>query len=148
MPKKQQQQQQQTAICDKVFKNGPSKVWKTVFKNFEGVWSAWSSPYSFNFFKGCQSSTNFTWFVLEYFVHMNPFQLSIAFGIETIHLIYSANQMSDFCRKCNTRQKWVNGMLTSYLRFDFWLLLIQSLMCSYHQFLRPFLKVFWGRSVW
>ena len=38
--KKQQQQQQQTAICDKVFKNGPSKVWKTVFKNFEGVWSA------------------------------------------------------------------------------------------------------------
>ena len=35
--KKKQQQQQQTAICDKVFKNGPSKVWKTVFKKFEGV---------------------------------------------------------------------------------------------------------------
>ena len=117
------------------------KFGRQSLKNLKG-YGLLEAAHTLNFFKGCLSSTNFTWFILEYFVHMNPFQLSIAFGIETIHLIYSANQMSDFYRKCNTRQKWVNGMLTSYLRFDFWLLLIQSLMCSYHQFLRPFLKVF------
>ena len=28
-------------------------MWKTVFKKFEGVWSALNRPYPFKFFKGC-----------------------------------------------------------------------------------------------
>ena len=28
-------------------------LWKTAFKIFEGVWSAWGRPYTFKFFKGC-----------------------------------------------------------------------------------------------
>ena len=38
-------------ILDKVFKIVPSKIWKTAFKNFEGVWSAWSILKYFVIFK-------------------------------------------------------------------------------------------------
>ena len=37
----------------------------------------------------------------------NPFQPSVAFNIETSHLICSANQMTGFYMKCNIGMKWV-----------------------------------------
>ena len=37
------------------------------------------------------------------------FQPSVAFHIETIHLICSGNQISGFYMKCNTGLKWING---------------------------------------
>ena len=39
---------------------------------------------------------------------INPFQLSVAFRMETSHLICSANQMTGFYMECNTGVKWVN----------------------------------------
>ena len=39
---------------------------------------------------------------------VNPFQPSVAFHIETSHLISKANQMTGFYVKCNTGLKWVN----------------------------------------
>ena len=50
--------------------------------------------------------------------HINQFQLSIAFHIETSHLMCGTNQMTDFYTKCSTRLKCINGMTTSYHRFD------------------------------
>ena len=38
--------------------------------------------------------------------HINPFQPSVAFHIETCHLICSANQMTGLYIKCNTGLKW------------------------------------------
>ena len=40
---------------------------------------------------------------------VNIFQPSIAFHIETSHLICSANQMTGFYMKCNTELKWVKS---------------------------------------
>ena len=40
---------------------------------------------------------------------LHSFQLSVAFHIETSHLICSANLMSGFCMECNTRLKWVKS---------------------------------------
>ena len=37
----------------------------------------------------------------------NPFQSSVAFHMETSHLICSANQITVFYVKRNTRLKWV-----------------------------------------
>ena len=37
----------------------------------------------------------------------NLFQPSVAFHIETSHLIFTAKQMSDFYMKCNTELVWV-----------------------------------------
>ena len=39
---------------------------------------------------------------------INPIQPSVAFHIETRHLICSANQMTGFYMRCNTGLKWVN----------------------------------------
>ena len=41
------------------------------------------------------------WFVI------NPFQPSVGFYLETIHLIDSANQVTGFYIKSNTGPKWV-----------------------------------------
>ena len=38
----------------------------------------------------------------------NPYQPSIAFHIETSHLICRTNQMTGFYMKCKTGLKWVN----------------------------------------
>ena len=35
-------------------------------------------------------------------------QSSVKFHVETSHLIYIANQMTDFYMKCNTGLQWVN----------------------------------------
>ena len=40
--------------------------------------------------------------------YFNLSQPSVAFHIETSHLIYTANQISGLCMKCNDRLKWVN----------------------------------------
>ena len=40
---------------------------------------------------------------------VNPFQPSVAFHIETSHLICNANQMTGFYIECNTGLKWLNG---------------------------------------
>ena len=40
---------------------------------------------------------------------INPFQPSVAFYIETSHLIFIANQIIGFCMKWNTRLKWVKA---------------------------------------
>ena len=70
---------------DKIFKNGPSKIFKRLY------------------------STNFTWFILEYFVpnDANPFEPSVVFHIETSHLICAANAMTGLYMKCNTGLKQV-----------------------------------------
>ena len=39
----------------------------------------------------------------------NPFQPSVAFHIETSHLICTANQMTGFYLECKTGLKWVNS---------------------------------------
>ena len=49
---------------------------------------------------------------IDWFSHdenngLNQFQSSVAFHIETSHLICSANQMNGFYIKCNTWMKWV-----------------------------------------
>ena len=41
----------------------------------------------------------------------NPFQPSVAFHIETNHLICLGNQMTGFYVKCNTGLKWVKQVL-------------------------------------
>ena len=38
---------------------------------------------------------------------INPFQPSVAFHIETSHLICTASKMTSFYIKCNTGLKWV-----------------------------------------
>ena len=40
-----------------------------------------------------------------YLFALNPFQPSVAFHIETSHLICKANEMNGFCMKCNTGLK-------------------------------------------
>ena len=40
--------------------------------------------------------------------YFNPSQPSVAFHIETSHLIYTANQMTGLYMKCNSGLKWVN----------------------------------------
>ena len=40
--------------------------------------------------------------------YFNPAQSSVAFHIETSHLIYTANQVTGFYMKCNSGLKWVN----------------------------------------
>ena len=42
-----------------------------------------------------------------YFVYVNPFQPSVAFHIETGHLICTENQMTGSLMNCNTGLKWV-----------------------------------------
>ena len=44
-----------------------------------------------------------------YNILFNPFQPSVAFHIETSHLICCANQMTGFYMKRNTGLKWVKG---------------------------------------
>ena len=39
----------------------------------------------------------------------SSFQLSVAFHVETSHLIYSAKQMDGFCMKSSTRLKWLGS---------------------------------------
>ena len=46
--------------------------------------------------------------VQEYQSWCNPLQSSVAFHIETSHLICIANQMTVFYIKCSTRLKWFN----------------------------------------
>ena len=43
----------------------------------------------------------------------NPFQSSVAFHVETSHLICSTNQMTGFYMTSNTRLKWVNAKSNS-----------------------------------
>ena len=53
------------------------------------------------------SPPNFSW-NLSKFPAINQFQLSVAFHIETNHLIWTANQITGFYMKCNIRLKWPN----------------------------------------
>ena len=46
---------------------------------------------------------------------INPFQLSVAFHIETSDLFCSAKQMAGFYMKRNTRLKWIDGNLTLFV---------------------------------
>ena len=46
-----------------------------------------------------------------FFGDFNPFQPSVAFHIETIHLICSASKMTGFYLKLNTGLKWINNDL-------------------------------------
>ena len=41
--------------------------------------------------------------------YFNPSQPSVAFHIETSHLIYTTDQMTDFFMKSNSGLKWVNS---------------------------------------
>ena len=57
----------------------------------------------------------------------NPFQLSVAFHIETSHLFCSAKQMNGFYIEHNTRLKWVNqkkmterGSCIIHKKVDIW----------------------------
>ena len=50
---------------------------------------------------------------------VNPFQPSVAFHIETSHLICKAKQMTGFYMKCNTGLKWVKGLKLSREKFRF-----------------------------
>ena len=43
-----------------------------------------------------------------FFTDFNPFQPSVAFQIETIHLLNSSKQMTGFYMKRNTGLKWFN----------------------------------------
>ena len=45
---------------------------------------------------------------------LNPFQPSVAFQIETSHLICSANQVTGFYMKCNTGLKLFNLLFFFY----------------------------------
>ena len=47
----------------------------------------------------------------------SPFQSSVAFHIETSHLICNANQMIGFFMKCKTGLKWVNLQNKSMILF-------------------------------
>ena len=38
---------------------------------------------------------------------LNPFQPSIAFHVETSHIFYSANEITNSYVKCNTGVNWV-----------------------------------------
>ena len=46
---------------------------------------------------------------------INPFQLIVAFHIETSDLFCSAKQETGFYMKRNTRLKWVDGNLTLFV---------------------------------
>ena len=46
-------------------------------------------------------------------LQIKPFQPSVAFHIETSHLICSENQMTGFCIKCSTWLKWVHHCIPS-----------------------------------
>ena len=41
------------------------------------------------------------------YIQYNPFQTSIAFRVETSHLVCSENELTGFYIECNTGQKWV-----------------------------------------
>ena len=49
-------------------------------------------------------------------MRLYSFQPSLAFYIETSHLIYTANQMTSFYMKCSTGLKWVKGYNKSKLQ--------------------------------
>ena len=55
---------------------------------------------------------------------LTPFQLSVAFYIETSHWICSVNQMTGFYMKCNTGLKCVNDQKSSGHLFNFFVLRI------------------------
>ena len=59
-------------------------------------------------------------------LQISPFQPSIAFNIETNHLICNENQVTGFYMKCNTELKWVNLHL-------YFLNVRSKLFCSYHR---------------
>ena len=46
--------------------------------------------------------------MMESYFLFKPFQPSVAFHIETRHLICTANQMTGFYMKCNTGLEWNN----------------------------------------
>ena len=46
----------------------------------------------------------------KHFDCINPFRTSVAFHMETRHLIRFANQMTSFYMKYNTELKWVKPM--------------------------------------
>ena len=48
---------------------------------------------------------------------INPFQPSVAFLVETRHLICNTNQVTGFCMKCNTGLKWVNICTAQKMKF-------------------------------
>ena len=48
---------------------------------------------------------------MQIYICSNQFQLSVAFHIETSHLIYHANQVTGFYMECNTGLKWVKQFL-------------------------------------
>ena len=87
------------------------------------LWWVFVSPvmdslHSSNLDRRCTFQQEFHWvLILSCWWHhqaltnqllINPFQPSVAFWIETSHLICRAKQMTDFCMKRYTRLKWVN----------------------------------------
>ena len=58
----------------------------------------------------------------------NPFKSSVAFRIETIHLICRANQMTGFYMKCNIGPKRANRLMK--YRKSKQTLMIQSIICT------------------
>ena len=64
---------------------------------------------------------------LKIYPTFNPFQLSVAFYIETSHLLCSAKQMNGFYIEHNTRLKWVyqkkmteRGSCIIHTKVDIW----------------------------
>ena len=56
-----------------------------------------------NWIKSCLEGGN------SFSVSPNPCQSSVAFHIDTSHLIYTAKQMTGFCMKGNSVLEWVNA---------------------------------------
>ena len=99
-------------VWDKVFNNGPSKICgRKPLKHLKRYGLLILS----NFLQAVFHKLYLvhSWILCPIYVHnpFNPFHLSVAFHIETSHLICSANQMIGFYMKCNTRLK-------SFIRYE------------------------------
>ena len=77
-----------------------------------------------------------------FFTHFNPFQPSIAFHIESCHLVCTANQMTDFYLKCINRLKWVKVQIViNHVTFG-----LERISFGKVNFLNQFEKTFFFRE--
>ena len=65
--------------------------------------------------------------------HFNPFQPSVAFHIETSHLICIANQMTGSYMECNTGLEWVS--------VHFFEIIVDTLRVCWTNFLKHLLQI-------
>ena len=72
----------------------------------------------------CNQNFNFQRVKIQFKV--DPFQPDVAFLIETSSLICSANQMTGFYKKCNTRLKWVKHKDIFIKMFPFYYNLVKT----------------------